>query len=91
MSLVDYALMFASSYGVVFLLGIQSKNVMHSRYLAAVLTSVGISTANFLFAKYASAGGLVEFAICATGGCLGIVSAIYFYDRLARKCRKTPE
>lgn len=87
-SWVDYGLMFFSTYFLVFLLGTQSKNVMHSRYLAAVLTSLGISTGNFFFAKYASTGGFLEFAICAIGGCLGIVSAIYFYDRTNRKRRE---
>lgn len=87
-SLVDYLLMFFSTYFLVFLLGIQSKNVMHSRYMAAMLTSLGISTGNFLFAKYASTGGALEFAVCALGGCLGIASAIYFFDRLNRKRRE---
>ena len=76
---------------MVFLLGIQSKNVMHSRYIAAMLTSLGISAANFLFVKYASVGGGTEFSTAAAGGMLGIASSIYFYDRfLRRKAPKSP-
>lgn len=84
----DYLVMFLSSYGVVFLLGIQSKNVMNSRYVAAMFTSLGISVANFLFAKYASVGGIYEFATCATGGVLGIASSIWVYDNILK--RKKP-
>lgn len=91
MSLDDGLILFGSSFAVVFLLGIQSKNVMHSRYVAAMLTSLGISAANFLFAKYASVGGLVEFSTAAVGGMLGIASSICLYDKLTRrKATKTP-
>lgn len=79
---VDYGLMFASSFFVVFLLGIQSKNVNQSRYLAAIVTSFGISIGQFLFAKYASTGNLWAFLTCATGGCAGIAYSIWFYDNV---------
>lgn len=85
MSLADGLILFGSSFAVVFLLGIQSKNVMHSRYVAAMLTSLGISAANFLFVKYASVGGLVEFFTAAVGGMLGIASSIYLYDKFTRR------
>jgi hypothetical protein len=84
---IDYLLMFWSSFFVVFLLGIQSKNVMQSRYVAAVATSFGISVSNFLFAKYASVGGVLEFFTCAVGGCIGIACSIWFYDNVLRRNR----
>ena len=91
MNLVDALTLFASSFVVVFLLGVQSKNVMQSRYVAAMLTSLGISASNFLFVKYVSAGGFVEFSTAAAGGMLGIASAIYFYDRIVpRKRARAP-
>ena len=91
MSLADGLILFGSSFAVVFLLGIQSKNVMHSRYVAAMLTSLGISAANFLFVKYASVGGSIEFFTAAVGGMLGIASSIYLYDKFTRrKAAKTP-
>ena len=91
MSLDDGLILFGSSFAVVFLLGIQSKNVMHSRYVAAMLTSLGISAANFLFVKYASVGGSVEFFTAAVGGMLGIASSIYLYDKFVRrKAIRTP-
>lgn len=91
MNLADGLILFGSSFAVVFLLGIQSKNVMHSRYVAAMLTSLGISAANFLFVKYASVGGSIEFFTAAVGGMLGIASSIYLYDKFTRrKAAKTP-
>ena len=85
MNLADGLILFGSSFAVVFLLGIQSKNVMHSRYVAAMLTSLSISAANFLFVKYASVGGLVEFSTAAVGGMLGIASSILLYDKVFKK------
>lgn len=85
----DYVTMFFSSFMLVFLLGFQSKNVQNSRYFLAVLTSFGISLANFLFVKFAADGQLVPFIICATGGCIGIACSIWVGDRFHR-ARQTP-
>lgn len=85
-SLIDILTMFWSNFGVVFLLGLQSKNVMHSRYVAAVVTSFGISIAQFIFVKYAATGNLTVFFVCAAGGCAGIAASILFHDKvIARK------
>lgn len=81
----DYMAMFFANFFVVFLLVLQSKNVMQSRYVAAVVTSVGISIANFTFIKYAASGTLDAFTVCAIGGCLGIAASIWFYDNLIRE------
>lgn len=91
MTIADYLTMFASSLCVVFLLGIQSKNVMNSRYLAAVLTSAGINVAQFIFVKYAAAGALSTLAVTTAGGCTGIACAILFYDHVLGRKAKTPE
>lgn len=85
MNLFDGLTLFASSFFVVFLLGIQSKNVMNSRYVAAMVTSFGISVSNFLFVKYVSQGGFVEFWVAAVGGMLGIASSILLYDKFMRR------
>lgn len=84
MSPYDYLLMFVSSYCAVFLLGIQSKNVMASRYLAAVVTSAGISLSQFLFVKYAASGDWTILAVTTAGGCSGIATAIAFYDKITK-------
>lgn len=81
----DLATMFFSSFTLVFLLGFQSKNVQSSRYWAAIGTSFGISLANFMFVKFAATGGLLPFAICAAGGCIGIAASIWVGDNVFRK------
>lgn len=78
----DYLLMFAANFAVVFLLGLQSRNVTAGRYVAAIVTSFGISVANFTFIKYAADGSLDAFAFCAAGGCVGIAASIWFYENV---------
>lgn len=83
----DYCIMFFSSFLLVFLLGIQSKNVNQSRYVSAVVTSFGISLAQFFFVKYAAAGDYAVFFTCAAGGCIGIAFSIWFYDNVLHRRR----
>jgi hypothetical protein len=78
-ALTDYLTMFWSNFAVVFLLGLQSKNVNQGHYMAAVVTSFGISVSQFVFIKYAATGSYEAFAICAAGGCCGIAFSIWFY------------
>lgn len=82
---IDYTTMFFSNMLVVFLLGLQSRNVVAGRYFAAVITSFGISVANFIFVKYATKGSYDVFAVCAAGGCLGICLSIWFYKRFMER------
>jgi hypothetical protein len=81
MNALQLLLLFATSFGSVFLLGIQSKNVNQGRYLAAVVTSFGISVGQFTFAHAAASGSLYAFLVSAAGGCCGIASSIWFYQR----------
>ena len=90
MSALDYLAMFFASMAVVFLLGLQSKNVNQSRYLSAIVTSFGISVANFTFVKYASHGGALSFWVSAAGGCIGIALSIWFYDKVLHTRRNAP-
>ena len=86
MGLVDHAILFASSFFNVFLLGFQSKNVQHSRYLAAALTSVGITVAQYFFARYAAHGKGAEFLLVSgTAGASGIVTAIAVHNWLFKR------
>lgn len=84
-SLFDVLCMFWGNFFLVFLLGIQSKNVNQSRYVAAMVTSAGISVAQAVFIKYVATGSLVNFSICALGGAIGIASAIFFHDHIMKR------
>jgi len=81
----EYLLMFGGSFVLVFFLGIQSRNVVAGRYVAAMLTSVGISTSNFIFVKFAATGQPDVFFVNAAGGCLGIAFAIWFYKHIVER------
>lgn len=87
-ALLEYGLMFCGSFVLVFLLGIQSRNVVAGRYLAAVATSFGISISNFIFVKFAATGSIDVFFVNAVGGCLGIACSIFFYQTILE--RKAP-
>jgi hypothetical protein len=82
LSLIDMLLIFLGNFTVVFLLGIQSRNVMAGRYFAAVLVSAGINVSNFIFVKFAASGGGLVLALSTLGGCCGIASAIWFYQNV---------
>lgn len=82
---LEYCLMFCGSFVLVFLLGIQSRNVVAGRYFAAIATSFGISVSNFIFVKFAAVGSYDVFFVNAVGGCLGIAGSIYFYQHLIER------
>lgn len=85
MTIGDYIVMFWSNFAVVFLLGLQSKNVNAGRYVASVATSVGISVSQFIFVKYAASGSYLAFVACAAGGGAGIAFSIWFYQRFMER------
>jgi hypothetical protein len=85
MNWLDAAIVFLGNFTVVFLLGIQSRNVQAGRYLAAVLTSAGINVSNFIFVKYAANGALSVLGVSTLGGCAGIATAIWFYQHVIER------
>jgi hypothetical protein len=85
MTTLQLLILFASAFGSVFLLGIQSKNVNQGRYIASVVTSFGISVGQFVFAHAAASGDLLAFSASAAGGCCGIASSIWFWQRFMEK------
>ena len=85
MDWLDAAIIFLGNFTVVFLLGIQSRNVQAGRYLAAVLTSAGINVSNFIFVKYAANGAIAVLGVSTLGGCAGIATAIWFYQHVIER------
>jgi len=87
--MIDYIILFIASFFLVGLLGLQSKNVQHSRYLSAALTSMAITIANFVFVKVVATGGLDMMFTGMVGGACGIMVAIYAHDHhLMKRKRK---
>lgn len=85
---MTYLGMFSASFLMVFLMGLQSKNVNQSRYLAAALTSIGILGSQFVFTKAAVTGGMAEFIAFGLGGALGVTSSIWTHDSLREYAKK---
>lgn len=85
MTILDYATIFVATFFLVGLLGLQSKHVMHSKYLAAAVTSMMISVSNFVFVHYAATGNLSVLLVTAIGGAMGVVTSIYVHDNYLMK------
>ena len=86
---MSYIVLFIASFFLVGLLGLQSKNVQHSKYVAAAITSIAISVANFVFVKSVATGGFDMMFTGMVGGACGIMVAIYAHDHhLMKRKRK---
>lgn len=86
--MMSYVMLFFAAFFMVGLLGLQSKNVQHSRYLAAAMTSMGISLSNYIFVKSVAMGGIDTLLIVMVGGASGIMAAIYAHDHHLMKRSK---
>jgi len=86
--ILDYTILFFASFSLVGLLGLQSKNVQGSKYIAAAVTSVAISIANFFFVKIVATGNYEALIIASIAGACGIITAIYAYDKMNNQKRQ---
>lgn len=77
--------LFASTFALVFFLGLQSLNVNRGHYIAAFLTSFGIGASNLIVLKLAPNATAVEMAAYLTGGPFGIVASMWAHRYLTRK------
>jgi hypothetical protein len=76
--------LFASAFFTVFLLGWQQKNVHGGHYLAAILTSFGIGTAQIFLWRLVPDANAGQIVATLMGGPFGIVGAMYLHPRLMR-------
>jgi hypothetical protein len=77
--------LFASTFFVVFLLGVQQLNVQHGHQLAAFFTSIGIGMAQLALFKLAPDASGTEIAAYLTGGPIAIVCAMRAHPWMRRK------
>jgi len=68
--------LFASTFALVFALGIQQLNVQNDHRAAAVFTSLFIGASNLVLFKLAPDASLAEAAAFLLGGPLGIYAAM---------------
>lgn len=76
--------LFASTFALVFALGLQSLNVNGGHRVAAFLTSFAIGGSNLVLYKLAPDAGGIEIAAYLIGGPLGIVCSMRAHPHLVR-------
>lgn len=75
--------LFASTFMLVMLLGLQSLNVNNGHHWAAFLTSFGIGASNLVLFKLAPDANVTEMIAYMLGGPFGILAAMWVHPRLA--------
>jgi len=83
-TLATAAWLFASTYALVFALGLQSLNVNGGHYAAAFFTSFCIGASNPVLFKLAPDAGGIQIVAYLAGGPLGIVSAMRAHPYIVR-------
>lgn len=88
---MNYLLAFACTLGSVFLKGIQHKNVSSNLFKLTFAVSYLMAFVDvFLVGLVANSHWTIAFASGA-GAAIGMVSAMYIHNRLARKIVKQPQ
>lgn len=82
---MTYAILFGSTFAIVFALGAQSLIVNNGRYLAAFFNSILIGACNMVLLKLGPQAMPLEIVAFLLGGPFGIVSAMYVFRHLHRK------
>jgi hypothetical protein len=81
--------LFASTFLLVMLLGLQSLNVNNGHHWAAFFTSFGIGASNLVLFKLAPEANTTEMAAYLLGGPLGILAAMWLHPRMARWIKRS--
>lgn len=82
-------LLFVSTFVLVFLLGLQSRNVNCGQASAAFLTSFGIGFTQLLLYKLAPDASGIEISAYLSGGPFGIVTSMWAHERIFRRTTTT--
>ena len=80
--------LFASTFVLVFALGLQSLNVNNGHYIAAAFTSFVIGAGQMILYKIAPHASWSEIAFYLIGGPFGITASMWAHPRLAKILRK---
>jgi hypothetical protein len=76
------AMLLASTFCLVFTLGLQSQLVNNGHHLGAFINSLAIGASNLVLFKLAPNAAGLEIAAYLIGGPFGIVASMVFYSRL---------
>lgn len=80
----------ASTFALVFALGLQSQLVNNGHYFSAFANSLLIGGCNLVLFKLAPDASGIEIAAYLTGGPFGIVASMAFYRWIKRQHTPTP-
>lgn len=80
--------LFASTFVLVFALGMQSLNVNNGHFILAALTSYIIGAGQMILYKLAPDATWLQIACYINGGPLGIVASMWVHPRLARLLKR---
>jgi hypothetical protein len=79
-------LFWAATFGNVFLMALQSRNVNTGRYFGAAVTSVMIGTAQLVTVRgIIDNGPLTVWLLTSTAGPAGVVCAMLFFSRMFKR------
>lgn len=76
------ALLLASTFALVFCLGLQSQLVNNGHWWSAFFNSLAIGSCNLVLFKLAPEASGIEIAAYLAGGPFGIVASMWFYRQL---------
>lgn len=85
--MIQAVILFASTFALVFLLGVQQLNVQHGHPVAAAATSLFIGISQLALYKLAPDAGGVEIAAYLAGGPIAIVCAMKVHPWLRHHWR----
>jgi hypothetical protein len=82
---MTHATLFLSAFFTVFLLGLQQQNVQGRHYLSAIVTSIGIGSAQIFLWRLVPDADVGQIAVTLAGGPVGIVAAMWAHPIIARR------
>ncbi len=82
---MEAALIFGSTFVLVFALGFQSMNVNRGHYFAAFFTSFLIGTSNLVLFKTVPQAGFFEMSAYLSAGPFAIIASMWAHDKWMKK------
>lgn len=82
---MDALIAMMAAFSMVFLKGLQSQNVIHGHYYAAVVVSLLLAVAEVGLISTVALAGWASLPPVALGGCVGILGAMVFHRRFIRR------
>lgn len=83
--MMNELIIFAATFVLVFLRGIQQQNVIHGNYLAAAITPYFLACAEVASVLYVVSTGWSAIPYVGTGGAIGIVFSMLAHRRYCNR------